>query len=251
MTPTLGSRCAITVASLLLAAPAAYAEESPLPAAVPVSSRAPANGPAGLIADGPAEALDAPADGPEEPEDGPAEEPGDELSEPLAGRPAGEGRIRPGRPAEPGEWPPEDPAGEESDTFWDDARGHAWDDPRAETGLNPSRRPGRSPSPSTSPSPSASASPTAQPTPEPSRESGRTDEGNARDQTWESEDPADEYPAEEATPRGSRPPSAARKPVSKAIAESMTRPIPVLTLGAGITLIGLGLGFLGMRLRHR
>lgn len=46
-------------------------------------------------------------------------------------------------------------------------------------------------------------------------------------------------------------PDAARRPDPQAVGKSSERPVPVLTLGTGITLFGLGLGFLGLRLRRR
>jgi hypothetical protein len=50
---------------------------------------------------------------------------------------------------------------------------------------------------------------------------------------------------------GTPPPAAAQKPVTRALPEPSVRPVSVLTLGAGIALIGLGLGFLGVQLRRR
>ncbi|MYV52080.1 hypothetical protein GT042_06085, partial [Streptomyces sp. SID3212] len=44
---------------------------------------------------------------------------------------------------------------------------------------------------------------------------------------------------------------AAREPGASAFPEPVAEPVAVLTLGTGITLIGLGLGFLGLRLRRR
>ncbi|MFI5755991.1 hypothetical protein [Streptomyces sp. NPDC051569] len=71
---------------------------------------------------------------------------------------------------------------------------------------------------------------------------GTGDTGHTGDTEGMSEAPA--------TPR-TPPPDAARKPDAKAVGTSVARRVPVLTLGAGITLIGLGLGFLGLRLRRR
>ncbi|MEU6983890.1 hypothetical protein ABZ946_10705 [Streptomyces sp. NPDC046324] len=61
-------------------------------------------------------------------------------------------------------------------------------------------------------------------------------------------------PETEATPSEPAPatvPAAAPRLGSRTTATSADRQIPVLTLGAGLALMGLGIGFLGVRMRRR
>ncbi|MFF3753595.1 hypothetical protein ACFYYH_24500 [Streptomyces sp. NPDC002018] len=264
MTPTLRTPCAIAVASLLMATPGAYAEESSPPVAGPSASA--------------------------------------ESAVSLAGRPAGEGRPRPGRPQEAGALSPDDgstaadgdPDADpeaEWDTGWEatrDADGDPETDADADTA--PPERPGGSTEPPVPPSadhPRTPPSEAATPSRRGESESGDGHDGrhenDGREESDESEDgdaqatrgtdgtdgtdeetdrgtdghtPADESLEEFAHPQDSeaprrRPPSAARESTARAVTGPTVRPVPVLTLGAGITLVGVGLGFLGLRLRRR
>ncbi|MFV0128827.1 hypothetical protein ACLGI4_14090 [Streptomyces sp. HMX112] len=47
------------------------------------------------------------------------------------------------------------------------------------------------------------------------------------------------------------PPAAAHEPAERTTGTPADRRIPVLTLGFGLALVGLGLGFLGLRIRRR
>ncbi|MEU6944081.1 hypothetical protein ABZ957_02380 [Streptomyces sp. NPDC046316] len=74
----------------------------------------------------------------------------------------------------------------------------------------------------------------------------------------EEPDEADDFPEAvpetEAAPSASAPatvPAAAPRLGSRTAATSVDRQIPVLTLGAGLALMGLGIGFLGVRMRRR
>ncbi|URM92851.1 hypothetical protein LUW75_12710 [Streptomyces sp. MRC013] len=46
------------------------------------------------------------------------------------------------------------------------------------------------------------------------------------------------------------PSTAAWEPHGRAAETGVDRRVPVLTLGAGLTLMGIGLGFIGLRVRH-
>ncbi|MER8071807.1 hypothetical protein ABTZ59_26265 [Streptomyces sp. NPDC094034] len=207
MTPRFRTSCAIAVASLLLTAPAVYAEESAPPP--PHASVAP------------------------EPE-----------ASSLAGRLAGEGKIRPGRPPEP-----DAEAATPEDV-----------DPSASTQSAESAdpaRPDRPSSPAKPPAPSRKPSPSSKPAKPSASAPARTDEETADE--WDTADapgeglrpPEEQANTGEPTAADSAPPTDPRRPDATALDRSATRPVPVLTLGAGITLLGLGLGFLGLRLRRR
>ncbi|MEV4944397.1 hypothetical protein [Streptomyces sp. NPDC053755] len=61
-------------------------------------------------------------------------------------------------------------------------------------------------------------------------------------------------PATEATLPSGAPeslPAAARRLGTESTSTVVDRQIPVLTLGAGLALMGLGIGFLGIRMRRR
>ncbi|WP_329456816.1 hypothetical protein [Streptomyces sp. NBC_01497] len=177
MIPRLRTSCALAVASLLLAAPAAWAD-----------------GPGGAHVD---------------------THPAPHASAGLAGRQAGEGRDRPGRPPETD--PPgasEEPS-EAGDRTARDPSGH---EPSAHTSLAhepPALRPSRP--------------------------------GSARPSTTESEGVAARSP-------GPSSQDAGRRPQAREIAStpsSSSPPASVATLGAGIMLLGLGFAFLALRLRRR
>ncbi|GAA3373398.1 hypothetical protein GCM10020367_33170 [Streptomyces sannanensis] len=143
----------------------------------------------------------------------------------LAGRPAGEGRPRPGRMPDEAAAPSED----------DEA-----DDPSPTV----SRTPGLALS---SPSASASDTPTR-----PHRYS-RPHGPRAPYRQWEEPSEEEEAPAE-------AQPSPSTSTTAPAVADEAAQPpgsgdsdprIHVLSMGAGLTLTGLGLGFLGLRLRRQ
>ncbi|MFB7273626.1 hypothetical protein [Streptomyces sp. NPDC056244] len=263
MTPTLRTPCALAVASLLMTAPVAYAEESVPPPAHPTAAP--------------------------------------EFDISMAGRPAGEGRPHPGRPEAPDAGDSRtdadtdtggDPAADHEPEWWDwgtdeepgrDAEADPGTDagigPEEETDPGPSEHPAhpthRPPKASTAPSttrprtsPSEHAPPThdSEDTSEETSEDTAEETGKARgtrgtDETAETDEGTDglateespedlvESPEDSEAPR--RPPAAAREPGSRTVTGTASHPIPVLTLGTGITLIGLGLGFLGLRLRRR
>ncbi|MBD0708376.1 hypothetical protein BU197_11195 [Streptomyces sp. CBMA291] len=128
-----------------------------------------------------------------EPTDAPA--PSDPAS--LAGLPAGEGRVRPGRP----------------------------------------------------PGPTASAS--AGTTPGGATRTETATEPGARDGAGEEEGTVREEEAPlPATPSASRP-AAAPQLAAKNSSPLADQRIPVFTLGVGLSLMGLGIGFLGLRMRRR
>ncbi|MET9519691.1 hypothetical protein [Streptomyces sp. NPDC002994] len=143
----------------------------------------------------------------------------------LAGRPAGEGRTRPGRaPDKSGA-----ASGNEEEGGKASPSGSG----------NPSGSPGVTPSPSASGSASASASSPATPLkshgPDP----------------WDVHEEALEEPGNAPTISPSNaPPGAAHEGSEQVVAQSDPLGVHVLPLGAGLTLVGLGLGFLGLRLRR-
>ncbi|QIP85556.1 hypothetical protein GLX30_17630 [Streptomyces sp. Tu 2975] len=189
MTPALRTRCAITVASLLLlATPVAHAGEQPRETS-----------------------------------------PEPSVSTSLAGRQAGEGRQRPGRRTTPS------PSASVSPT------------------VAPSGSPAAAVSPSRTGTPAKSSAP-ASPRPredEPSRW-GRHPEDTTpeEDGAPETEAPADAW---NAPPPGSRrsEPAAARHQAPRSAPVPVAHQISPLSLGIGMALMGLGIGFLGMRLRRR
>ncbi|MFD5103251.1 hypothetical protein [Streptomyces albidochromogenes] len=143
----------------------------------------------------------------------------------LAGRPAGEGRRRPGRPpahsADPGR------------------------DEEADEKASPS--PSASPSGGARVSPSASASGSAS-APASSPAAPRK---SYAPESWDvHEEALDEADQEPAAPTSDRPPGAAPEGSEQVVAQSDPLGVHVLPLGAGLTLMGLGLGFLGLRLRR-
>ncbi|MEU9861760.1 hypothetical protein AB0D99_12850 [Streptomyces sp. NPDC047971] len=117
----------------------------------------------------------------------------------LAGRPAAEGRERPGRPVEPRE----STAAPEPD------------------------------------GPARTKTATAD---EPPEAEGEADEG--LEAVPETDSTAD-------TPPPASAPAVAPRLDSRTTATSADRQIPVLTLGAGLAMMGLGIGFLGVRMRRR
>ncbi|MFD8966055.1 hypothetical protein ACFV0C_13825 [Streptomyces sp. NPDC059568] len=253
MTPTLRTPCAIAVASLLIAAPGAYAEESAPPVTGPTASA--------------------------------------ESALSLAGRPAGEGRPRPGRPQEPETVSPDDGSPRTDDSG--DGDGDSEADPGAEwesgweadeeTDGDPETDTETSPAPSVHPSrpakvpaspsdarprtsPSEPASPSRSDENDESEEDEEAEPGGSRKGTdgtgdgtdrrtdgHAAEEPLEEFvhPPEDSEAPRRRPPAAARESATRTVTGPAARPVPVLTLGTGITLIGLGLGFLGLRLRRR
>ncbi|MFV2121935.1 hypothetical protein ACE14D_27330, partial [Streptomyces sp. Act-28] len=112
------------------------------------------------------------------------------------------------------------------------------------------RRPGRSAPPSPSSSPSPSPSPSASPAAADSTRTG-TATDHRRHDDWD--------PVPEAVPEGGShaavPPHAAPsgigwEPHGRAAETGVDRRVAVLTLGVGLTLMGLGLGFIGLRVRR-
>ncbi|WP_093799992.1 hypothetical protein [Streptomyces sp. Wb2n-11] len=149
-------------------------------------------------------------------------------SESLAGRPAGEGRTRPGRT------PGKDAAPSGS--------GSATPEAAESGGASPSGSAGATHSPSASASGSASASASTSATPRTSYapSSGEVHE-EALEEPWR--EPA-------ASPSSHAPPGTARKGSQQAVAQSDPLGVHVLPLGVGLSLFGLGLGFLGLRMRR-
>lgn len=191
MTPALRTRCAITVASLLmLATPVAHAGEP-----------------------GPREASPEPS-----------------VSNSLAGRQAGEGRQRPGRRTTPS--------------------------PSAS--VSPSATPSGSPAAAVSPSGTSSPAKSSAPAPPPRPHDDGTfgtdrssqDARLQEDEAPESEAPAEAWNAPTAGPRRSEP-AAARHQAPQGSPAPVAQQISPLSLGIGMALMGLGIGFLGMRLRRR
>ncbi|WP_160159755.1 hypothetical protein [Streptomyces sp. WAC05374] len=210
MAPRLDPRCATVVAVLLLATPSvtAYAEETG-PAAEPdVGVVRPTGGASDRPVTTPPSASAAASVAASA---GPSTGPGAVLgptrnaaaSPSLAGRSAGEGRQRPGRPVSP------------------------------------------SPSPSGDVSRGSPAGPA-----DPARTKTATAPGLPWGEEAESEAvPETESPAAADPPRS--PPAAAYEPAAQTADTLADRQIPVLTLGVGLAMMGLGLGFLGLRMRRR
>ncbi|WP_330174894.1 hypothetical protein OG875_15900 [Streptomyces sp. NBC_01498] len=186
----------------------------------------------------------------EPPRGGPTRAPSATAS--LAGHPAGQGRPRPGRPTG---------TGGASEPGAADGRWEAVTRPSVSPSTSPSTS-GRPSSGSASPSPGRSGSTSPEP------ESGRTDgaeedggTGDGRDPDGRDEGSGDDeellpedLDASQDTPLPSRTPpqdSTARERNSQAVSRSAVGPSPALTLGVGMALMGLGIGFLGVRLRRR
>ncbi|QDY77887.1 hypothetical protein [Streptomyces qinzhouensis] len=229
MHPTLRSRCAITVAALaVLATPLTYPNEpGPLTGTAAAAPADPGSPGTAVPPDGTGPAPAAAVSGPG------AAAPAPDPHESLAGHPAGEGRIRPGRP--PHHIPPR---------------------PRDETD---------GPSPKASVSQSGTGTPSGPPsvtgTGDPSAAPVRQDpdapaadgdllppEGTDGTDGWR----GDDDPAAEPTPylTGDAP-SAAGQRRAGAGGTRAAHEFSPLSLGVGLALMGLGIGFLGLRLRHR
>lgn len=165
----------------------------------------------------------------------------------LAGNQAGQGRPRPGRTSASPEVS-ESGAVDES------------------VGAVPSPSPspsttGRTPSGSASASPSASASRSAEPkkekkrekkrepTTEPEPEPDRRDESGGDEDVdlWDDSEAADDAPFAPRTPPQD---ASAQEQSSQAVSQPVARAVPALTLGIGMALMGLGIGFFGVRLRR-
>ncbi|MFF9913521.1 hypothetical protein [Streptomyces sp. NPDC013457] len=74
------------------------------------------------------------------------------------------------------------------------------------------------------------------------------------EETDEAGEVPEAVPETEATPSSPAPasvPAAAPRLGSRTATTAADRQIPVLTLGAGLALMGLGIGFLGVRMRRR
>ncbi|MGW0773048.1 hypothetical protein ACWD01_05205 [Streptomyces sp. NPDC002835] len=193
-TPGLHTRCAITVASLLLLlapAPVAYAADEPK---------------------------------------APEKSPKPTASASLAGRQAGEGRPRPGRQVTPS----------------------------PSTSTTPSATPSRTPAAAVPPSASATAAKSSRPaSPSRSAEGRPTRDGEPsadtlppEDEALESDEPGDAWVAPTPAPDRSEP-AAARHQAPQGTPVPVAQEISPLSLGVGMALMGLGIGFLGVRLRRR
>lgn len=147
----------------------------------------------------------------------------------LAGRQAGEGRHRPGRPPRT-----VSPSDDESD-------GAAYD--RGDRTRTPSTGESVSPSASVSASRSASAAP-------PRTHPAKPDPPPAEDEAPEKEEPDGAWVAPTPAPTRTAP-AAARHQGPQALPEPIAHQISPLSLGIGMALMGLGIGFLGVRLRRR
>ncbi|MGW0563516.1 hypothetical protein ACWDZ4_23645 [Streptomyces sp. NPDC003016] len=149
-------------------------------------------------------------------------------SKSLAGRPAGEGRTRPGRTPDKSAAP--------------SGSGSATAEAAESGGTSPSGSTGATRSPSASASGSASASASASATP---REPYAPPPGGVHEEALE-----DPWHESAASPSHAAPPGAAREGSRQAVAQSGPLGVHVLPLGVGLSLVGLGLGFLGLRLRR-
>ncbi|MFE3742330.1 hypothetical protein [Streptomyces sp. NPDC059134] len=246
--PRLPGATAVAVAALLLVAPVAHAEESGPPGAPGTSMAEP--GPAAPTA-----------------------------------RPASEGRPRPGRPTggqvvRPEEAGPaigaENGGGDGGDGGTDSGSAAGGDGTGSGTGghpptsgtgtaaehpaARPPSTPATPPAGSARPSPmtsSSAASDSAGTSASPSRvrpdRTAKPPEADGDEETVEEDhalpEPVAPIPDAPSTPRPPAP-EAPRERGTAFVTNTSGRPVSVLTLGTGITLIGLGLGFLGVRLRR-
>ncbi|MFE7775483.1 hypothetical protein ACFU5O_16585 [Streptomyces sp. NPDC057445] len=147
----------------------------------------------------------------------------------LAGREAGEGRKRPGRTAPPLGDAPEPPESghvreAEHDRGSDQGRGHAHD---RENGNDRDRAPdhGRTPGKSKAPQRDTGDKPVFLP-------------------------PAQVPPPVHPTRTAPVAPAAVGKAAPQSSSAPLERKIPILTLGTGFALMGIGLGYMGLRLRR-
>ncbi|MFF7715002.1 hypothetical protein [Streptomyces sp. NPDC007988] len=141
------------------------------------------------------------------PDENAAERPDPSPTASLAGRQAGEGRLRPGRTTVPSLTVPTSP----------DRPHDGHDDHRL--GHDHERR----------------------------RDENVAPHDEAED---ESRDASDAPSPSESTPADDASPAAAGESHQQPVSEPLERQIPVLTLGAGCALMGLGLGYMGLRLRR-
>ncbi|GLF96653.1 hypothetical protein [Streptomyces yaizuensis] len=165
----------------------------------------------------------------------------------LAGHPAGEGRTRPGRPPATGSpWPARESGASRSSGGPTEPA-----DPTAAT-----------PSATVSMSQSRPGSASGPPTPGASRTPGSSPPGD--DGTAPGNRAGDDVPADADDPWGARDaggdpqptftpldPGAARQQGYEGPPEPVPHRISPLSLGIGMALMGLGIGFLGIRMRRR
>ncbi|CAL9470577.1 hypothetical protein [Streptomyces sp. enrichment culture] len=263
MTPRPHARRAVAPGSLLLPsllasvlvlgfhAPAAHADSAP---ARPRMTAA--GGAAGPVAPGPGDT--APAPSPSAPVASPPQD-GTPTGTPTGGTSGAPADPSPGASA---------PAPGEGGTPGDPGPGPGPGGPEATSAapgptLRPSpsfagrpagagvRRPGRSapPSPSASATPEPSASPDGE---DPARSSTATDDGRL-DGRFDGQGPVPdprERDAQGAVRPSDSPSGAAWEPHGRAAETGVDRRVSVLTLGIGLTLMGLGIGFLGVRVRR-
>ncbi|MEU0370109.1 hypothetical protein ABZ070_07555 [Streptomyces sp. NPDC006283] len=182
MTPRLRTRCAFTVASLLLLpAPLAHTEAQAAPKPSPKPS----------------------------------------ASASFAGRLAGEGRQRPGRV------------------------------PAPDKSVSSSATPGRTPAAAVSHGASKSAAPFPPTRGERSRPGEREEDAPpGEEEVPETDLPAKAWDRWAPTP-GRSDPAAARHQAPRSAPAPVAQQISPLSLGVGMALMGLGIGFLGVRLRRR
>ncbi|MEU9009318.1 hypothetical protein AB0D12_05925 [Streptomyces sp. NPDC048479] len=155
------------------------------------------------------------------------------VSASLAGRHAGEGRPRPGRS-------PRSTSPSESESPDRPVRPDHPDHPDHPDRQDHPDRPHRTPSDAASASHSAPSDTRLSASEPPPTEDEEL-------QTEEQEDPQDS-PIPTPTPSV---PAAAHQQAPQAVPEVVGHQISPLSLGAGMTLMGLGIGFLGVRLRRR
>ncbi|MFD3917975.1 hypothetical protein [Streptomyces sp. NPDC058595] len=203
----------VAVTTLLSAAPPAYAEERESPRAAP--------------------------------------SPSPSASSSLAGNQAGQGRPRPGRTTVSAEASAPGGVDPSLDALVPDL-------PELPTLPSASGRP---PSGSASPSAGRSASPSAEPGNgkssggksdretggEPEREGGDEDGEDDEDDLSEDFGSSTDVPFPRRTPPRD---ATARERNDQAVSQPVARAVPALTLGIGMALMGLGIGFLGVRLRR-